>query len=130
MKREVKFRGKDCKNEWVYGDLIHKRHDKSAVMIQDCDGLGSDVNPDTVGEFTGMRDKNGGELWEGYIVEFTIYDYNGFDTQRKGIIEYANGCFGIFYRGIDDELFYPLYEFSTEDIEAIGDIHDNPELLK
>ena len=41
-----------CSDEWVYGDLIHKRHDRDALMIQDENGLGSDVVPESVGQFT------------------------------------------------------------------------------
>lgn len=126
--RTIKFRGKDFENKWVYGDLIHKRHDPNTPMIQDEKGLGSDVSPDTVGQFTGLLDKNGKEIYEGDIIgchhpeiKHLIF-YNEkqgrFMAALNGDIE--NDFIGVC--GIDDRRWMASKE-------VIGNIHDNPELL-
>lgn len=131
--RTIKFRGKASHNgEWLYGDLINI-HGKCHILGEDDmqeDGhhvtQDSDrptwVEPDTVGEFTGLLDKNGKEIYEGDILQcgesiFKV-SYEGshlgaFSLVREG---YFAGCFG--------DLTEPFY------CEVIGNIHDNPELLE
>lgn len=105
--REIKFRGKSlCDDQWVYGDLIHKRHDIGAVMIQDSKGLGSDVAPQTVGQFTGLLDKNDNEIWEGDIVLFNDYRYKVLydDIRYASFFLISNGSYSKYFFGEKDEL--------------------------
>lgn len=115
--REIKFRGKRLDNgEWVHGDLhirtpfphIHSEIDYSRVKI----------DPHTVGQFTGLHDKNGKEIYEGDIVR---YDMGG-----ECEVSY---CIGGGFAGFD---LSPAFhdEHQLTDVEVIGNIHDNPELLK
>ena len=141
--REIKFRGIDCSGQFVYGDLIHKRHDKEAVLIQDYTGLGSDVVPITIGQYTGLKDKNGKEIYEGDIVDWLFF-YNGFgrnggviecDTIVRGIIKWQQGGFilEVIENDFEDTGFYSisaLYTDTEADVEVVGNIHDNPELIK
>ncbi len=141
--REIKFRGIDCTGQFVYGDLIHKRHTNESVLIQDYTGLGSDVDITTIGQYTGLKDKNGKEIYEGDIVEWVFfYERLGAnmgvkecDTIVKGIIRWRQGGFvlEVIENDFEDAGYYSisaLYTDTESDVEIIGNIHDNPELIK
>lgn len=128
--REIKFRGKRLDNgNWVYGDLRQENSGRKVIMTNlntwgdnadDIEPYGEDVyvNTETVGQFTGILDKNGKEIYEGDIVQWQecVADYT-FITQKSEV----------FYSAAS---FEPLNEFSYCYFEVIGNIYDNPELLK
>lgn len=110
--RTIKFRGKSLNNGmWVYGDLQHKG---KRTFIE------YEVDPATVGQYTGLKDKNGKEIYEGDILQDEI----GF----KGKIIYSMGALcGDFGEGFELQYFY---EGLHEACILVGNIYDNPELLK
>lgn len=135
--REILFRGKRVDNgEWVYGFYFQKQNPLSSDglpithHISDIPPFGYEVIPETVGQFTGLYDKNGKKIFEGdYIVCRKAIVDNFVDTFiEMGYVEMKYGAFGLhrkqgYYRPFKDWL--EDYEY-----EVIGNIHDNPELLK
>lgn len=131
--REIKFRGKRLDNgEWVYGYIREMFSDvdpNGRFVICPAKTFSSDgwedldeveVDPATVGQYTGLKDKNGREIYEGDILQDEI----GF----KGKIIYSMGAFyGDFGEGFELQYFS---EGLHEACILAGNIHDDPELLK
>lgn len=140
--REIKFRGKDKKN-WHYGDLIQEiRHndnklfDGTVVHIKNLEykngeyiGNTFPVNSETIGQYTGLKDKNGTEIYEGDIFEVIDSHEERFIVWVEYSEKYAE--FVIRHSSnivIDNE---PLGDTNTEEtVIILGNIHDNPELLE
>ena len=134
MSRVIKFRGRCNRNgsrfygEWVYGFFVIS--DKNGMpMVQSKDGVFFRVNPATVGQFTGLSDKNGNEIYEGDIVRLNGYgEY--FDDCVFHVI-FGNGSFSL--RDVDIEKDHcDLCLCAANDsasLNIIGNIHDNPELM-
>lgn len=120
--REIKFRGRVPDKGWLYGDLRH--FGNNLIYIVDKFGHGSSVNPDTVGQFTGLRDSEGKEIYEGDIVKY-------FDTDEFWIVGYEVD-FGrlIIYSAKDRYSNYGAFGLKdSKMVTVIGNNHDNPELL-
>ncbi len=123
--REILFRGKTDTGKWVYGDL--SQHKTGKKFIKCGSAISSfEVIPETIGQFTGLTDKNGKKIFEDDVVKVT--DDNG----ETNLCSCGIGCV-IFYYGswyIDEEVNDGLYDVSNiYYLDVIGNIHDNPELL-
>lgn len=126
MTREIKFRGKDFLGRWHYG-YLHLATGSSSLMIQvdSFDSFG--VLPETVGQFTGLLDKNGKEIYEGDII-------CSYDSENNPIIHSISwnnkkACY------VATMLQYPLLGGSIDkgwidefEKEVIGNVFDNLEL--
>ena len=134
MKRIIKFRGKDIKTgEFVFGDLeTRPREDFMVIHQYNEDGSYRSqvkVDPDTVGQFTGLLDKNGREIYEGDLFRYEgdLFSLDG--TMIMVVYEPENGYYCL--RMSDSEYFMlPLDRRFTDYYEVISNIYDHPELLK
>lgn len=124
--RTIKFRGKDRRTgEWFYGNLFDK-DTKGNTHIGTTSKGSLDVIPDTVGQFTGLTDKNGKEIYEGDIVLSKLKRARKYDETLQICFEHYEYC-GKNENGSSTSLSL-LEDYHT--VEVIGNIHDNPELLK
>ena len=132
--REILFRGKTHKGEWLYGSLeikygwrIIEGERQIDHRICDVNDKCENVDPTTIGQYTGLTDKNGKKIFEGDIVAGAVH---WLGRMKNGVVTFRDGSFGlIWYRG-DIEQFNPFTSMCNVEYEVIGNIHDNPELLK
>ena len=143
--REILFRGKcGYNNEWVDGFYYKAklyRSDKElchyiTIPHPESDGRPSDhimVHPETVGQFTGLTDKNGKKIFEGDIVHILghhdVEDWKNVDY--TALIDFLDGGFCAIDGTVEEHGFrrYALARLDFS-LEVIGNIHDNPELLQ
>ena len=128
--REILFRGKDKDGVWCKGFYCVFNRKSYRIYTgyaeTDCGDYYPDyfnVDPETIGQYTGLTDKNGTKIFEGDIV-----NYNG--TAHKVVFETRGGSayFGIEINHIETWGF--CLEVPTKLVEVIGNIYDNPELLR
>lgn len=139
--REILFRAKrTTKNEFAYGSLyVCGRKDGKCEI----ENYNRDMNierfayaviPETVGQYTGLTDKNGKKIFEGDIVhlygdEHSLSRYKGIDYNALVIFKDGGFCA---IDGTEDDYAVRRYNFVSQNLycEVIGNIYDNPELLK
>ena len=137
--REILFRGKQEDNgEWVYGAYYHQTEFYGDdcdyhYIISSCDELEDNmmcfdgVIPETVGQYTGLTDKNGKRIFEGDIIDTPdrLIKVVWFERNAQfdlNFIKYAHDKKIINFKGIEMR--------DLKEYEVIGNIHDNPELIE
>lgn len=128
MEREILFRGKLFDGEWIEG--VPVSNDTITCIFKLADGVselkGFQVNPSTVGQYTGLTDKNGVKIFEGDVVR----------------TQYGRLCV-VIWNQTDCHCGWDLYPvnddhkppskwcaFNNDCLEVVANIHDNPEMLK
>lgn len=145
MNREIRYRGKRLDNgEWVYGNYIYRENEdktwaENIITPNNFSKKEYKVHPDTVGQYIGLKEKNGNKIFDGDILRSDRYPFNseGNDNYYAEVF-WCEDAAGFYYEtrlskdsdasGISDgnvDIFEDPVFF-----EVIGNIHDNPELLK
>ena len=133
--REIKFRGRDEYGEWHYGAFMGVFYDGVVAPIKYAniydDGMATRVLPNTVGQFTGLKDHKDRDIYEGDIVKVMSYGEESFHVV-KYMVEEDYPAFDlapVLGDGECNSLSYCLNDLDTR-ITVIGNIHDNPVLLR
>lgn len=132
--RIIKFRGKKKQTgEWLYGDLMNDNIGGSYIYPIDAENLYKEnaVTPDTVGQFTGLLDGNGQEIFEGDVMRIPETEFN---IEIIGVVEFDRGSYVVrsFFSGTHSCLAWAVRERQSGERRGvvIGNIYDNPELQK
>ena len=142
MAREIKFRAKSLDGIWEYGELHLKNCNRP--HIHNLIGAKIYIDPNTIGQFTGLQDKNGKDIYEGDILrKSTFVDIPELylDRDTIGVVRILPSCGTTICDCINYETDDPYEEKKmkgrTERVkvvgkrsEVIGNIHDNPEMME
>ena len=132
--RTIKFRGKTHGNgKWYYGSLAYANEINGAIYFQTGGGLVKTMDwvyviPETVGQFTGLYDCDGKEIYEGDILKW----------EKDGLLYAVKFWDGMFYASVQEcnegilggFPLHALTEHEDRECKIVGNIYDNPELLK
>jgi len=126
MSREIKFRAKNQNGNWVYGYYVKNRH---GAVIYDIDVVRWEIDEKTLGQYTGLKDKNGKEIYEGDIVNLIPFKKWSKEEDRhmSGIREVI---FNEKEARFAYQKFIPMNWGGFESLEIISNIYENEELLK
>jgi uncharacterized phage protein (TIGR01671 family) len=142
--REIKFRGLHVQKKiWVYGFLFANINPlkKETELIdhaiwEGLRGIGNlqQVIPETIGQFTGLKDKNGVEVFGGDIlkIKLPMGGFWGIDIDKTGVVRYESdkGGFIVEWEYSKNQHFVLLDCDIAIKSESLGNVHENPELLK
>ncbi|NVT47828.1 hypothetical protein HXC78_11940 [Listeria monocytogenes] len=129
--RPIEFKAQNVNGVWVCGNLsiLKKKIGNVAAGSYISNSAGEPfaykVRPETVGQYTGLKDKNGKKIFEGDIVEIDVHDHLDWNV-IKGKVIFLEGAWLVTDSG---SFAIPLWSEINE-IKVIGNIHENPELME
>ncbi|EAC2617979.1 hypothetical protein Y494_14105 [Listeria monocytogenes] len=131
--REIEFRGKRIDNgEWVYGNLMQFEDSATFIFADERKGASTltyahfiinnmhAIDEKTIDQYTGLKDKNGKKIFEGDIVDISVYDRLDWSS-IKGKVVFLNGAWLV----EDVGHFAITLQSETNEIEIIGNVHEN-----
>ncbi|ENP2456050.1 hypothetical protein ACDD70_000413 [Listeria monocytogenes] len=135
--REIEFRGKRIDNrEWIYGNLMQFEDSATFIFADERKGASTltyahfiinnmhAIDEKTLGQYTGLKDKNGKKIFEGDIVNCKFFDRMVGDI--AGVINFIDCVWAV--SDFKNKRLYQLID--VDNIEIIGNIHENPDLLE
>ncbi|EIM4495824.1 hypothetical protein LNA66_002491 [Listeria monocytogenes] len=122
--REIEFRGQNINGHWAHGNLaiIKEKLDRAEIGTYISNSAGApfayQVRPETIGQYTGLKDKNGNKIFEGDV---------GWDEHNEcyGVVKFEDAKFLYLWENIAENLWEV-----ADDIEICGNIHENLDLLE
>ena len=142
MNREILFRGKlEYNGKWIYGDLLQYENGDIAIFGDKLSSFGCEctemskrdrVNPDTIGQYTGLKDKDGREIYEGDILQYIGKRKDNMNKVYRRKVVFHEGMFALLSKELPaySALNYHCMEDGRSAWSVIGNIHDNLELIK
>lgn len=136
--REILFKAQSVDNgEWVFGLLEEDDHYNFYISFYDIDRAKNliKIKPETLSQFTGLKDKNGKEIFENDIVKVEcLYDY---DKRFNGntIVKFCLGRFEFvfdsnYFNDVEEAVYLTTNIMNNYSIEVIGNKFDNPEIVE
>ncbi|ECW3433511.1 hypothetical protein CFSAN002350_002939 [Listeria monocytogenes CFSAN002350] len=120
--RDIEFRGQNINGHWAHGNLaiIKEKLDRAEIGAYISNSAGApfayQIRPETIGQYTGLKDKNGKKIFEGDV---------GWDEHNEcyGVVKFEEGKFLYVWENIAEDL-----QEVADGIEICGNIHENPDL--
>lgn len=128
--RTIRFRGQTPARNWLYGSLMVSYNGDNYIWVMDtperlAQGM-KFVTPDSVGQMTSQKDKDGKVIFEGDIIEYTLF----VEGKRLFVVDYDDRSDDFVARRIGDNYTASLCSFAKDSLTVVGNTTDDPELLR